>query len=496
MSRKVTYNINRFDGGITDDIRNVNDLSRCAHISHFDIYRDAYVAYPLPGYVDDMNDGSTEDGMQQYSVKAFFYNGTLYAVGTKSNGTGSKLFSKATAETASWSAVSSGEGTDDLSDNTFLHVVGSRTYFVTEAGGSTYLAYYAGSVTDKAATLETFTQTKPLISEYAFNDTVYINTLGDDVLSLGSSSVTDPAKDTSIRVSDVQSGDEQLGIFGHRFFPYRAQLLLWDSASTLADRKVEFGKGRAAVIGYPAGVWVGVMDENLDGTNAIFNEEANGTYSMSVKYASVGGAKELVRLYGATNTNGRIKPLRAHYEGAMLFYARIPTDATPTTYKEGIWAVGQAKDGSPLALSLLFDMGTLGSLEGYYNFGHHHYFAHNGDGSISRLDTPDGTYDIVAEYHSLMFGADSPYQKSLNGITVVTGDVSGTVQVYYRTADDASWTSMGSSTSGQQHTFTRASGSPIGKFHEIQFKIEVTGNIPLKNVHVSLTEEDDLAYSA
>ena len=39
MSRKLTYNINRFDGGMSDDLR-TSDLSKCAYVSHFDIYCD------------------------------------------------------------------------------------------------------------------------------------------------------------------------------------------------------------------------------------------------------------------------------------------------------------------------------------------------------------------------------------------------------------------------------------------------------------------------
>lgn len=505
MSRKLTYNINRFDGGITDNIRETSDLSKCSHISHFDIYDDPYTIHPMPGYIADQDTvaGGTDD-LQNYNIKAFDYDGTLYAVGTKLNGTGSKVFSKANAETASWTADGS-EGTDDLASNTFLNISSSgRLYFVTNAGGQTYLSYHQklSTTTDKATTLQTSITELPHVIEYAFDDINYFNTGFSDIGKIVSSTVTDPVKTTAAYVTDIQSGDEQLGILGFRFFPYKVQLLLWDSGSSLLDQKIEFGKGRNSILGYPSGVWVAAISENLV-PSTTFNEEANGEYSLVLKYAAAaGGARTLLRLPAVTNTNGALFPVRGQHKDAMLFYARIPQDATPTTYKEGIWAVGRATDNSPLAASLLLDTSSLGSIEGHYTFGKHHFFAHNNDGSVSRLDAIDsGTYDVNAVYESLMFGSDSPEQKSLNGISVVTEGLpsGGVVEVSYRTDENDAWTSMGSSSTdgAEKHSFTKKSdATPIGKFQEVMFKVEVTGNVKIKNIKVTLLEEDNLSYDA
>jgi hypothetical protein len=374
-----------------------------------------------------------------------------------------------------------------------------RRYYITENGGNTYISYYAGTVTDAGATLETSAITNYIRAEYSYNDTVYINKGEDDIAELLSSSINDPAKDTAIRVQDVQSGDEQMGLLGHRFYPYTTQLLLWDGASTLADRKIDFGKGRASVLGFIDGIWVGVIDENLTGDNAIFSEEANGEYSLAIKYPVGSGTNTLLRLRAETNTNGVIMPVRAKYNEAMLFYARIPADVIPTTYKQGIFAIGKSRADSPLAVSLLLDTGTLGLVEGYYSFGHHHYLAHNEDGSISRLNPPSGTYDITCVYETLMFGYDTPYTKQFNGIAVTTDELptSATVTAKYRFDENDSWTTLGtSSTDGDEHhVFTKASGLPIGEFQEIQFRVEVLGNAPVKGIHVSYTETDSLPFT-
>jgi hypothetical protein len=495
--KKLEYNITRFDGGMTDNIRQ-NDLSKCAFVSHFDIYADPNRLIPMPGYVDDMHDGSTATGMKQYDIRAFAYsNGLLYAVGNKADGTGSKNFEKNSPETASWTATVTGEGTYDIYDKTFLRRVGSRRWYATTNGGNTYISYWNPTVTDAAATLETFVIDDKLIVEHAFDDNVYINTGTDDAVRINTTSVTDPAKDTAIYINDIHSGDEQIGLFGHRFYPFRAQLLLWDSASSLADQKIEFGKGRGTVLGNPAGVWVGVVNENVTETGGPFDEEANGDYAFSIKYAAAGGARTLFRMTAPTNSNGVLMPTRASYKGAMLFYGRIPQDETPTTYKQGIFAVGKTRENSPLAVSLLLDTTSLGLVENYYSFGHHHYFAHNEDGSISRLDTPTGTYDVTAVYETLMFGSSSPHEKQLGGISVHTEDLpaSATVTVKYRTDEHDDWTELGSSAvdGTQIHSFT---SDTLGSFQEIQFRVEVLGNAPVKNVYICLNELDTTPYDA
>lgn len=506
MSRKRVYNINRFDGGITDDIRNTSDLSRCAHVAHFDIYTDKNRMIPMPGYVNDMDDGSTSTGMKAYTIKAFTGASPIYAVGMKSGSTGSKLFSKSTPTTSSWTALA--EGTNNLADGTYaIQANGGRLWFCTTNAGALELSYYSGgTITDSAAVLQASSGWEtPLVTELAPNNSHYATNGKQDVDLLASSTHTGSQKTTLGRPMDIQSGDEVLGIFQAGAAGYkhtRASILLWDFASSLADQKVDFGYGKAGALGYPSGVWVGVVDENLttDSTYG-FDANANGQYGFTVKYvAGPGSARKITSVTAPTNTNGALQPTRAQYKDAMLFYAKVPLDATPTTYKQGIWAVGRGDDESPLALSLLMDMGDLGSLQGFYGLGNNFWFTHSGDGSISRLDTLTGTYDVACTYESLVFGADTPFDKNFNGITVTTENLpaSGSVVIKYRTDTDSSWTTLGtSSTAGtRRHTFTKTSSAQVGTFTEIQFQVIVTGNAPVKNINVSLEELDSLSYDS
>lgn len=510
MAKPILYNHNRFDGGMTDDIRNTSDLSKCAYVSHFDIYRDATQLFVMPGYIDDMHDGSTATGMKQYSIRAFrYYSGGLYAVGTKANGTGSKLFTKVTPDTVSWSTVANGEGSDTLAAYTFLNGSSStEQYWLTiDAGGDLNVTYYNFSSTTDSYGQVSVLGGQPadgvMSRTRAFDDSIYFTNSGvrSQLSKISNSTFTALAKDTAAFLYDYASGDEQIGLFGFRTFPSRAQLLLWDSASTLLDQKIEFGTGRGHCVGFVHGFWVGVVNEGLDiRTGTTFAGESNGNASMAIKAATGASAETIYRIYGVTNTNGVIKPLDGSHLGSMLFYARVPQDAIPTTYKEGVWAVGRAGLNSPLAVSVLLDTGSLGLVEGYHNFGQHHYFAHAEDGSVSRLDTHSGTYDVPATIETLVYGAETPYQKEFDGMSIVTENLptSASVEVSYRTDSDTTWTTMGTSntTGKQKHNFTKnADATPIGKFQEIQFRIVATGKIVIKNYLVSITPSNDLPFT-
>ncbi len=510
MAKKRDYFHYRFDGGMTDEPRDTTDLSRLAYISHLDIYRDKNRMFVMPGYVADMNDGSTATGMKQYDIRAFrYYSGGLFAVGTKSGGSGSKLFTKATPTTASWTAVSGGEGNDNLAAFTFLNGTSSQNqhWLTVDSTNDLNTSYFDGtSVTDSHTQVQALggsTVADGVASETrAYNDAIYYTKGGLTGLGrLNGATNTVNEKTTALFPYDYATGDEQIGIFGFRTFPSRAQLLLWDSASLLIDQRVEFGVGRGTCVGYVNGIWVGVVNEGLDTrATSVFEGESNENASFSIKAATGASAETIYREEGATNTNGIIKQLDGRYRDGMLFYARVPQNTAGTTFRQGIYAVGRTNIGSPLAVSVLLDTSSLGLVEAYHNFGQHHFFGHNEDGSISRLDTEDGSYGVPATIETLIYGADTPYLKELNGLSITTENLpsGASVQVEYRTDVDTAWTSMGTSstTDRQTHNFTKKSdGTVLGKFREIQFKVTLTGKIVVKNLLVSTNELNDLPYN-
>lgn len=511
MARKRTFDITRFDGGMSDDIR-VSDLSKCALVSHFDIYCDPHKLVPMPGFVNDHAISGDSTGLKAYSVRAFYYDGKntnkLYAVGEVSGGGGSKLWEKATPTTSEWTATTTGEGTDDLTDPTILFRPSSSAslYYATEASGTTYLSMYNGTVTDKDETLVASSISNSpftLIEDEALstNYDVYFNVPGSSKVSaMSNDAFTTTAKDTAIFPQSLAVGGEYVGIFGHLSNPSKTSLQLWDANSLLVDRTVDFGFGRAIDTNYVGNFWVGVVNEGLVDFDNNFSEYVNGEYNLSIKVAEGDQATNIYTFKGTTQTNAEARVIDGKARDLMMFHARIPTDATPTTYNEGVFAVGRCKPGSPLAVSKLLDTGSLGSVQAVYSFGRHMFFAHAGDGSVSRLDSfATGTYDVDCIYDTLMFGHDTPYLKEFKGLAVLTEDLpsGGEVEVFYRFDEDDSWTTLGTSdTDGAEiHNFTRASGVPIGKFREIQFRIQITGNVTVKGIYITLHESDDLPWN-
>ena len=501
MAKSRIFNITSFNGGMTQNLRDTRDLSKCAYVSHFDIYRDPNQMYVMPGYIDDMSIGGDADGMKVYGIRAFGLFGAIYAVGTKSDGTGSKLFTKSTIDTAEWTAVTSGEGTDNLAAFTYLGANNGGDnpfYYLTTAGGRSYISFFDfASVTDKHVDLGGENTTIPAVTEtYYTLDQFAIEPGSTGVTALGATA-TEDFKTTNIFLRDIQTGGEQMGLFGSYSAgagERRSRLLLWDTQSLLVDQNIDFGKGLPVAIGYPSGYWVGIVNEGI-GSEATLLRTANDSASFAIKVANGSSAEVLYRIYGATPTNGVMLPTRSQYRDAMLWYTRLATNSGATEFREGVWACGKGSINDPLAVSVLLDTSSLGVVSTFNAFGQHMLIAHGGDGSISRLDSfDDGTFDVPATYESLVFGADSAFLKQFEGISITTEDLpsGGSIAVSYRTDLDSAWTSLGtSSTTGQRkHNF--AAATPIGKFEEIQFKLVVTGKIQVKNIRISLTELEDL----
>jgi hypothetical protein len=507
MAKPRIFNITSFNGGMTQNLRDTRDLSKCAYVSHFDIYRDPNQMYVMPGFIDDMSIGGDADGMKVYGIRAINYIANqVWAVGTKADGTGSKLFQKADPDTAEWSSPANGEGTDDLAAFTFIagDEMSFPLYWLTVSGGTQYLTEYdLASVNDKIITYGGVNTSIYAVAEQYYTLAVYSNEPNSTGLTLLQDPPTEDVKTTTIFPRDIQTGGEQMGIFGSYGAGNgirRSRLLLWDTQSLLVDQNIDFGDGLPIAIGYPSGYWVGIVDEGFNDDTSL-QDSVNDSPSIAVKVASNSASETLFRLYGATSSGGLSFPTRSKYRDSMLWYFKGAINTAATEFREGVWACGKGNINDPLAVSVLLDTSSLGNCQVVKSIGTHIYLVHGGDGSISRLDSfDDGTFDVPATYESLVFGGDTPFLKELDGVSIVTEDLpsGASVAVSYRTDLNSSWTLMNtSSTAGQRkHNFTRVAGVPIGKFQEIQFKVVVTGKVQVKNILVAMTEFDDLPFSA
>jgi hypothetical protein len=505
MARKLIYNINRFDGGMTSSTRDVTQRDRFAYLSHFDIYRDTGKMYVMPGYVSDNAYSGSATGLKQFRIRAFTAqsNFTIFGLGTKSDGTGTKLLRRLVSD-SEWTVPSGAladEGTVLLPRRPFLAFNNPDFYYpaYNSSPRDTYVIRHGGGAGGINATFgllhagpQNDDDFGAYVAERGFDGKLYFPKNGErNVASLDGATYTETAKSTALGTYDVQSGNYLLNIVGN--INPRAVGLQWDSASLLADQRLDLGSGVCFVAGFPSNIHAYVVSIGPS------PQLANGKTTMAVKYANGEVVETRYFIDPETVYNWFIFPIRQSYNDSMTWYARIPTNSAGTEFRQGVWAFGKGTDTANLGVSVLLDTSSLGELTNAYWHGNTLYIAHDTDWSVSRLDNFDtGTYDVTATAETVWYGNETPYQKELNGITIVTNPLpaSASVQMYYRTNDSASWTSMGTSstTGSMKHTFTRVAGVPVGKFQEIQFKFEVLGKVSVQNMFINLTESDDLAY--
>ena len=492
---------------MTHNNRDTADLTKSSFIAHLDIYRENHRAYVMPGFVSFNAYGGSATGLKTHDVRNFAQLGDyVFALGTRSDGTGSKVFQFLVGTDSEWSNATPfgyhDEGAQDLIDNPFFTLQGGNgAFFPVKNGGAVDIARVRTG-TYSGAWFSEWIGTTPAgnlaytYSVVGFDGRIYLVKGGSDsgLSEITTSTVTVSAKTTSLTPLAATSGDYSIGIAGVNSNPRTSRVLLWDSASLLADQNIRLGSESVRVIGFPNNVYTTV------GFPAFQTVETNGVAQMNVRVLQGESAQLLYKLNAPTTTGMRQHDINEYYFNSMLWYARIPTNAAGDEFVGGVWATGAGSASSQFGVSMLLDTSTLGVVERAVQIGQSTFFAHNEDGSVSRLDDFEtGTFDVPGYIETLFYGSDTPFLKQLEGISVTTENlpVGGTVEVQYRTDENVAFISMGTSDTDdkQVHNFTKVAGVPIGKFREIQFKIILTGKIALKSYLVSTTENDDLSFS-
>lgn len=119
--KQVQIQQNSFFSGISDDVR-AESQSGFTITKQFDIFSNPKRLTPYRSFEDDENDGSTADGMKQYSVRDFLYasaSAKLYGLGQTGAGL-TKIVSKADATTGNWTLNASSEGNGAVKNGCLL----------------------------------------------------------------------------------------------------------------------------------------------------------------------------------------------------------------------------------------------------------------------------------------------------------------------------------------------------------------------------------------
>ena len=489
---------------MTHNNRDTSDLTKSSFIAHLDIYRENHRAYVMPGFVNFNAYNGTATGLKTHDVRNFAsFSNYIFAVGTRADGTGSKVFQFLVGTDSEWSNATTfgfhAEGAQNLLEHPFF-IINNAAFFPVVNAGIADVARVQSSTYNGSWFSNWIASAPTGVTAYTYNITGFDGKryltkggFGSGISEITTSTVTVNVQPTALTPLAITSGDYAIGIAGAIGDPVESRVLLWDSASLLADQNIRLGAEAVRAIGFPNNVYTTVSFPTFS------TLASNGTALMSVRILQGESAQLIYKLPAPTETGMRQHDINGYYYNSMLWYARIPTNAAGNQFVQGVWAVGAGSAASQFGVSMLLDTSSLGLVERAVQFGQATYFAHNSDGSVSRLGNYEtGTYDVPAYIETLFYGADTPFQKQLEGISVITENLpaGGTVEVQYRFDENSAFVSMGMSDTDdkQVHNFTKVAGVPIGKFKEIQFKIILVGKIALKSYLVATTEEEDLSF--
>lgn len=433
---------------------------------NFDIFKKPSTLSPVRGIEADESYADDADAIRDYDLGSFgqsFAGGTVYAFGRKTGATGVKMFSKSptstnwTAETATdASAVESTTGCPVPGTNvltTFNSSGSDVKWFITNsanslASGNRQLGQISGlSAVPADFAKKTLTSAGSIVFEpfmilgqdglgYLFdaNKVHRLNadaSVTDDVFTLSSAAAW------KITSACLYGSYIAMTIKGYA----RSRLILWDYSDAQATENVDLGAGTAFAVENLDGTLVITMDKNI---NTSYNStgSSNGQGVMQVKLWDGGDPTTITEVKALANLAGATNNYHFARNNVLYWYAKIPIDAGATEFLEGIWGFGRQTDEQPWALSLHREVPS--GFEVFHMQGDYTYFAHGGNGQVSRTKD-DEAYGLTSTYESPVFdGGDGTDEKNFKGLSVSFEKLTSgqTVVAKYRKDGATSWTTL------------------------------------------------------
>jgi len=481
MSKTVSIKAERFDGGVSDDIR-LNRSNEFQIAKHFDIYSNPRRLTPYRSLETDTNDGSTATGMKQYYVRDFVYasaSAKLYGLGQTGAGL-TKIVYKADATTGNWTLPSSSEGNGAVLNGCFVEY---KDYLWGFQGTTQVwkwgLLSGSPSITNTAGTVGTITSVAQGI--IGKDDNLYLpynnklvrvtsgGTVNDAVLTLP----------TDLKITSLTRYGNYLaiGCAPISTFNGKSVVYLWNYSSTDVQETIDWGDGELRILENIEGMLVGVTDRYLN------NDTGAGRGSMIIQIYQ-GGTPSVFKEYFTKKLTGKTIPISKAVKNNRLFFsAKIMTNDTGTEYHEGIWSFGRKSVAYQWALNLdIIDENV--STSGIQSFGtaaNYFFIAHSADGSIDKTNDT-ATYSFTSVYESQVYNFDNAFDdKTFKKFKLAVRKLASgeSVTVKYKVDDETSFTTIGSiSTTGllaRSFINIESTGDNFKTGREFIFRIESSG---------------------
>lgn len=496
MSKTVTYKLDNFSGGVSDDFREENS-TKFQVAKHFDVFSQPNRMIPYRSLEADTNDGSTATGMKQYAVKDHLYassSAKLYGLGQTGAGL-TKIVYKADATSGNWTLPANSEGNGAVQNGCLVEYKDYLWGFQ----GTTQIFKWGllsgtPTITNSAGTVGAISSVAQGV--IAKDDNLYLpynnklvrvnsgGTVQDEVLTLPS----------NFKITSIANYGNYLAIGCAPVSVYNGQskVFLWNLISDDVQEVIDWGEGELRVLESIEGMIVGVTDRYLN------NATGAGRGSMIIQVYQ-GGTPQVVKEVFTEALTGKSMPLSKAVKNNRLFFAaKIMTNSAGTEYNEGIWSFGRKNVNYPFALNLdvISENINTSGIQSFGTAANYFFITHSGDGSIDKTNDAS-TYDFTSIYESQIFNfGDVNSDKTLKKLRVSYRKLgaSETVTAKYRVDGASAWTTIGtcSDTGALSHTFLNieSTGLAFASGREYEFRIESDGGAEITSLECTALIHD------
>jgi len=495
--KQVSILINKFFGGVSDDIRLPSDNS-FAITKGYDIFSNPFRLTPYRSSETDTETSVSATDLKQYFVRDFLYpsaSGKLYGLGQTGAGL-VKIVQKDVAESGLWTLPATSEGNGAIQNGCFVEY---KNYLWGFQGTTQVwrwgLLSGSPSITNSQGTVGTITSVAQGI--IGKDDNLYLpynnklarvtsgGTVNDAVLTLP----------TNLKITSLTRYGNYLAIACAPIstFEGKSVVFFWNYTSIDVQETIDWGDGELRVLETIEGMLVGITDRYLN------NATGAGRGSMIVQ-GYQGGVPQVLKEVFTQALVGKTMPLSKAVKNNRLFFAaKIITNAAGTENNEGIWSFGRKNAQYPFALTLdiISENINTSGIQGFGTAANFFFIGHSTDGSIDKTNDSSTAYTFSSIYESQIFNfGDTFSDKRLERVKVSFSKLTASevVTVKYKVNNATSFTTIGSySTVGElSKTFLNieSSGVAFASGKEFQFQFNSTGGAEILGYELVATVLD------
>jgi len=473
--------INRFDGGVADDVRHALP-HQFALSHHFDLSK----PHKLIPYRDMEDEAGSLGDYEIKSVELFTDSGgtqNLFALGKKSDNTFPQILEKSVnIVTGTFAESTTGVGAAGVVLPTTLrgYKNQNKLYFMKTLSGNTVVDSYDPASNTYASAVGTITGVSvtgiyPRPFRHPLDDILYFGA-GNVIASLDGATFT-AAAFTLPEGLDITGFTDYGAFLAIACAPIdeggKSFVFLWgrDTSLVYADEVLDFGEGSLMVLENVEGALLGISSATT-GTGTDLDIDPRIVFR-----AYAGGFprvfKEL-RWEGTGVPTIRLRNLKAKHNDRLYF--SLSTYLQNKTVNQ-IWVTGFNTVGELyVAPDRLVnnDTALTGDIDGLDIIGDYLWVGYNGDGSLKRTNDA-ATFTATCIHESACFNeGDSDETKTLLGISVTFEPLpsAGQVVAKYRVNEETTWTTLFTHTTDDSISY----GSVAKRdFKELFIRVESTG---------------------